>query len=304
MSTALPSARVGFAGLGVMGRGMAATLLRAGHALSVYNRSPDAAQPLVRQGARQAASPAELGRECGVIFLCLSDTAAVEQVLFGADGLAQGLVPGRYVIDTSTISATATRAFAARLAAQGVEMLDSPVSGGQQGAAEGKLSCMVGGSAQAYAACLPYLQAIGSRVLHVGGSGAGQVTKACNQVAVTGVMLGVAEAFSLARRHGVDVALVREALLGGAARSNILEKNALRLIEGDYQPGFRTELMRKDLRLALQAGQDEAVFMPMAALAAQLMDAACHAGHAGSDWSALAAWIRDCAEPKEADTAS
>lgn len=297
MNIASPAVRVGFVGLGVMGRGMAASLLRAGHALTVYNRTASVAAPLVEQGAQQASSPAELARECGVVFLCLSDTAAVEQVLFGADGLASGLARGSLVIDTSTISATATRDFATRLAEQGVGMLDSPVSGGQQGAAEGKLSCMVGGSEEKFAVGLPYLEAIGSRVLHVGAIGAGQVAKSCNQIAVTGVMLGVAEAFSLARRHGVDVSVVREALLGGAARSNVLEKNAVRLIERDFKPGFKTELMRKDLRLALQAGQDEAVFMPMAALAAQLMDAACHAGHAGSDWSSVAAWVEACSAP-------
>ncbi|VFR41381.1 2-hydroxy-3-oxopropionate reductase [plant metagenome] len=279
--------RVGFIGLGVMGRGMAGSLLRAGHAVTVFNRNAQAMPPLVEQGAQAADSIAALGASCRVVFLCLSDTAAVEAVLFGEGGLAQALAAGSTVIDTSTISAPATRGFAARLAERGVAMLDSPVSGGQQGAATGSLSCMVGGDAAVFAACLPYLQAIGSKVAHVGGIGAGQVVKACNQVAVTGVMLGVAEAFALARRHDVAPAVVREALLGGAARSMVLEKNALRLIERDFQPGFKAELMRKDLRLALQAGQDRGVFMPGAALIAQLLEGVCSAGEGGLDWSAL-----------------
>ncbi|MEI2418084.1 NAD(P)-dependent oxidoreductase [Orrella sp. JC864] len=302
MSTpSLAPVRVGFIGLGVMGRGMAASLMRAGHALTVHNRNAQAVEPYVAQGAQAAATPAELARACGVVFLCLSDTAAVEQVLFGPQGLAQGAAKGTIVIDTSTISAQAARQFAARLAQQGASLLDAPVSGGQQGAAEGKLSCMVGGGEQAFQAALPYLQGIASRIVRVGESGAGQVAKACNQVAVTGAMLGVAEAFALARRHGVDVGVVREALLGGAARSAVLEKNALRLIERDFEPGFRTRLMRKDLRLALQAGQDGGAFMPMAALALQLMESACNAGDAEADWSALARWIESCSTPAARD---
>jgi len=298
--TASPSSPgVGFIGLGVMGRGMAASLLRAGHAVTVHNRSRAAEAPLAALGARTADSPAAVGRDCRVVFLCLSDTAAVESVLFGPDGLAAALAAGSHVIDASTISAPATRGFAARLAERGVEMLDSPVSGGQQGAEKGELSCMVGGSPAAYEACLPYLQAIATRIVHIGAIGAGQVAKACNQVAVAGVMMGISEAFALARRNGVDPAAVREALLGGSARSLLLERNAVRLLEGDYQPGFRARLMRKDLRLALESGQQAGAFTPMAALAAQLLEAACNAGYGDLDWSALGRLIGELSGGKE-----
>lgn len=293
MTSSASSPGVGFIGLGVMGRGMAASLLRAGHAVTVHNRTRSAEQPLADLGARTADSPAAVGRACQVVFLCLSDTAAVEAVLFGPDGLADAMAAGSYLIDASTISAPATRDFAARLEARGIGMLDAPVSGGQQGAEKGELSCMVGGSEAAFNACLPYLQAIGTRIVRIGDIGAGQVAKACNQVAVAGVMLGISEAFALARRNGVDPAAVREALLGGSAKSNLLEKNAVRLLQHDYQPGFRARLMRKDLRLALESGQQSGSFMPTSALAAQLLEAACNAGRGEDDWSTLGRLIAE-----------
>ena len=288
---------IGFIGLGIMGRGMAASLLRAGHDVVVHNRGRDAEAALAAAGARRAATPAELGGMAQVVMLCLSDTAAVEAVLFGPQGLASTLPAGSQVIDTSTISPSATRDHARRLAVQGVALLDAPVSGGQQAAEQGALSCMVGAAQADFDACLPYLQAIASRVVRVGGSGAGQVAKACNQVAVSAVMLGVAEAFSLARASGVDPAAVREALLGGAARSTILEKNALRLLQDDYQPGFRAGLMRKDLRLALDAARDAGACLPVAATTLQWLEALCNTGHADEDWSAVGRLIAELARP-------
>ncbi|MCD0505458.1 NAD(P)-dependent oxidoreductase, partial [Bordetella petrii] len=247
------------------------------------------------------ASPAELGGMARVVMLCLSDTAAVEAVLFGEQGLASALPAGSHVIDTSTISASATREHARRLAERGVALLDAPVSGGQQAAEQGSLSCMVGATQTAFDACQPYLQAIASRVVRVGDNGAGQVAKACNQVAVSAVMLGVAEAFSLARSSGVDPAAVREALLGGAARSAVLEKNALRLLEGDFKPGFRAGLMRKDLRLALDAARDAGACLPMAANTLQWLEAACNTGRAEQDWSVVGQLIADMARPAAQD---
>src|SRR5688572_20449503 len=189
--------QVGFIGLGVMGNGMAHCLLRAGHALHVFARRDAVAQPLVQAGARRAASPADIGRGCTLVFLCLSDDAAVEEVLFGERGLAQGLAAGSCVVDTSTIAATSARAFAQRLAAQGVTLLDAPISGGQQGAESGTLACMIGGPAEAVEACRPVLATFCKAITHVGQVGAGQTVKSCNQVAVAGAMLGVADAISL-----------------------------------------------------------------------------------------------------------
>ncbi|WP_459617036.1 NAD(P)-dependent oxidoreductase [Bordetella sp. 2513F-2] len=292
---------IGFIGLGIMGRGMAACLLRRGYAVTVHNRSRGAEAPLVAAGARAAASPAEVGRSAGTVMLCLSDTEAVEQVLFGPEGLTQGLQAGSHVIDTSTIAASATRDHARRLAERGIALIDAPVSGGQQGAEKGELSCMVGGSDEAVAACRPYLDAIATRVVHVGANGAGQVAKACNQVAVSAVMLGVAEAFALARSNGVDPAAVREALLGGAARSNILEKNAMRMLQQDYQPGFRAALMRKDLRLAAACGQEAGAYMPVAATTLQLLQAVCNQGRDQDDWSVVGQLIADLSASSAGD---
>jgi 2-hydroxy-3-oxopropionate reductase len=293
------SPRVGFIGLGVMGRGMAACLLKHGHALTVHNRTRAAEAPLLALGATAADSPAQVGANAEVVFLCLSDTQAVHDVLFGENGLARALAPGSHIIDTSTISAQAARQHAERLDDLGIALLDAPVSGGQQGAQTGQLTCMVGGPQAAFDTCRPFLDAIATRVRRIGDHGAGQVTKACNQVAVSAVMMGVAEAFALARSNGVDPAVVREVLLEGTARSNILEKNALRMLSGDYEPGFKTELMRKDLRLAVACGQAAGAVMPMASVIATFLQAACNAGYSGLDWSALGRLMAELSEGPE-----
>ena len=283
------SLRVGFIGLGIMGRGMAASLVRSGFPVVVHNRNRAAEQALVDAGAMGAESPQALGTQAAVVLLCLSDTAAVEAVLFGPDGLAHGLKPGSYVVDTSTISAEATRDHARRLAERGITLIDAPVSGGEAAAAKGELSCMVGGTPEALAYCQPFLNAIASRVVHVGGNGAGQIAKSCNQIAVSSVMFGVVEAFALARANGVDPAAVREALLGGAARSAILEKNAVRLLEQDFKPGFKAGLMRKDLRLAQEAAQSAGAIdeMAVAQLILRRLDTVCESGDAEQDWSVV-----------------
>lgn len=280
---------IGFIGLGIMGRGMAASLLRRGFDVHVHNRNRSAESRLIDAGAHGAASPAEIGTRTNVVMLCLSDTEAVAAVLFGDHGLAGALKPGSFVIDTSTISAQATRDHAQRLAALRVTLLDAPVSGGEAAAARGELSCMVGASAEALAHCRPYLDGIASRVVHVGDPGAGQIAKACNQIAVSSAMFGVVEAFSLARANGVDPAAVREALLGGAARSAVLEKNAVRLLEQDFKPGFKAELMRKDLRLAQAAAQASRSDREMAVAQVILkrIEAICERGDGAQDWSVV-----------------
>lgn len=288
-----PQTRVGFAGLGVMGRGMAHCLLRAGQPLQVYARRDEVAQPFVAAGAGRAGTLAELGRACPLVFTCVSDDAAVEEVLFGPEGLAAGLAPGSVVVDTSTIAATTARRLGERLAAQGVTLLDAPISGGQQGAETGTLACMIGGPAAAVAACRPVMQAFCKTLAHVGPAGAGQTVKACNQVAVAGAMLGVADAIALARSQGVDPAVMREMLLASTGRSFALEKHGLRVIQGDVQPGFRARLMRKDLRIALATAQSAGQPLPGAAAAERLVDELCEGGRADFDWNAIALLVQE-----------
>jgi 2-hydroxy-3-oxopropionate reductase len=284
---------VGFIGLGVMGSGMAHCLLRQGWKLQVFARRDDAARPLLDAGAQRAATPAELARECRLVFLCLSDDAAVEEVLFGARGLAQGLAPGSCVVDTSTISATSARRLAQRLEQQGVSFLDAPVSGGQQGAESGTLACMIGGPAAAVAALREVMGAFCKAITHVGEVGAGQTVKSCNQVAVAGALLGVADAIALARSQGVDPKVMREVLLGGTARSFVLEKHGQRVIDGDYKPGFRARLMRKDLRIALQTARSAGASLQGAVLAEQLVSELCESGRAELDWAALGLLVQE-----------
>lgn len=284
---------VGFIGLGVMGNGMAHCLLRAGHALQVFARRDAVAQPLVQAGARRAASPADIGRDCRLVFLCLSDDAAVEDVLFGERGLAAGLAAGSCVVDTSTIAATSARAFAQRLAKQGVTLLDAPISGGQQGAETGTLACMVGGPADAVQACREVMDAFCKTITHVGEAGAGQTVKSCNQVAVAGAMLGVADAIALARSQGVDPAVMRDVLLGGTARSFVMEKHGQRIIDGEFKPGFRARLMRKDLRIALATAQAGGAALQGAPVAERLVGELCDSGRAESDWAAVGQLVQE-----------
>lgn len=284
---------VGFVGLGVMGSGMAHCLLRAGYALHVFARRDDAARPLVAAGATRAASLTDLARACPLVFLCLSDDAAVEEVLFGDGGLAPGLASGSCVVDTSTISATSARRFAERLAQRGVAFLDAPISGGQQGAESGTLACMVGGPAAAVAACRDVMSAFCKTITHVGASGAGQTVKSCNQVAVAGALLGVADAIALAKSQGVDPKVMRDVLLGGTARSFVLEKHGQRVIDGDFQPGFRARLMRKDLRIALATARSAGAQLQGAVLAEQLVGELCDGGRGELDWAALGALVQE-----------
>lgn len=247
------SERVGFVGLGIMGAGMARNLLRAGFDVTVYNRTSARTQPLVAAGATAADSPQQLAGRCQVVLLCVSDTPDVEAVLFGEDGLAAGLAEGTLVVDTSTVSPEATREWAERLAAQGVALVDAPVSGGSEGAQNGTLSVMVGGTDAAVERARPYLDAIGSTVTHVGDSGAGQTCKLANQILVVVNMLGVAEALVFAKAGGLDLAKTIDAVKGGAAGSWMLANRGPQVIVDDWRPGFTIDLQQKDLRLVLEA---------------------------------------------------
>lgn len=294
MSHALdPDSPIGFIGLGVMGSGMAHCLLRAGHRLHVQARRDAAAQPLVAAGAVREATAAALGRACRLVFLCLSDDAAVEDVLFGPEGLAQGLAAGSVVVDTSTIAATSARTFAQRLAQRGVTLLDGPVSGGQAGAETGTLACMIGGPAETVDACRPVMAAFCKGVTHVGPVGAGQTVKSCNQVAVAACMVGVAEAIALARAQGVDPAVMRDVLMAGTARSFALEKHGPRIIAGEFKPGFRARLMRKDLRIALDTAQAAGAALPGTQVAEQLVARLCDTGRGEWDWCAVGQLLQE-----------
>ena len=300
--TATTGLAVACIGLGVMGGGMAANLARKGFAPTVFNRSPARAAPLVALGAKQASSAAQAAADADIVFLSLPATQDVESVLFGPDGIAAMLRPGATVVDTSTIDPIAARAFAARLAAQGIDMLDCPVSGGQKGAVDGTLSCMVGGAAAALARARACLEAIATTIVHVGDAGAGQVAKACNQICVAANMLGAAEAIALALKLGVDPRRVREALLGGSARSAALERNALRLIERDFKPGFRAALMEKDIRIATEALSRARVFSPVTGSVHQVLKALVETGRADLDWGAVGALIQELSGlPDDAD---
>ncbi len=278
---------LGFVGLGIMGAAMARNLLKAGFRVTVHNRSRGKVEELVKAGAQGAATPAEVARAAEVVLLCVPDTPDVETVIFGDDGLIHGLTRNAVVIDCSTISATATVEFAKRLRDRGVHMLDSPISGGPKGALDGTLSCMIGGDAAVVERCMPVLKAIGRTFTHVGGNGAGQLCKSCNQLVIVGTLMAVSEAFALAKKMNIDPYKVRDALLGGSAKSSVLENQGKRLLDGTLQPGFRASLMLKDIKLALGAGTASGSYMPVTALGAQMFAALCATGRDGLDNAAL-----------------
>ncbi|MFL9824452.1 NAD(P)-dependent oxidoreductase [Rhodoplanes sp. SY1] len=285
--------KVAFVGLGVMGGGMAANLARKGFDLAVFSRTATKAAPVTALGARLAGSAAEAAHGRDVVVLCLPATEDVAAVLFGDGGVAAALSPGSTVIDTSTIDPVASRDFAQKLAADGIAMLDCPVSGGQKGAADGTLSCMVGGPADVLDQVRPCLAAIATTIVHIGDNGAGQVAKACNQICVAANMLGASEAVALALSMGVDPGRVREALRGGAANSTVLERHAARLIARDFTPGFRARLMEKDLRIAVAAMTRTGVYAPVSAGIHQLLKALVQTGRADLDWGAVGALIQE-----------
>jgi 2-hydroxy-3-oxopropionate reductase len=280
---------IGFIGLGVMGKPMAKNLMKGGHALVVYNRSRASVDELKAAGAAAAASPADVARQSNVVITMLPDTPDVEAVLTGADGIISGLRPETIVVDMSSISPVATRRLATLVAKKGGAMLDAPVSGGEIGAINAALSIMVGGDAAAFERVRPILACMGNpeRIVHIGESGAGQICKVCNQVAIGGALAGVSEAFALARKAGVDAARVRQALLGGFAASRVLEVHGERMLKSDYKPGFRTRLYQKDLRIANEAAMANAVAMPATAIVTQLINALVASGGGDLDYAAM-----------------
>jgi 2-hydroxy-3-oxopropionate reductase len=285
--------RIGFIGLGVMGRPMARNLLGAGFELVVHSRSPDPVEELVAAGAGRAESPREVAAESEVIVTMLPDTPDVELVLFGERGAIDAAAVGSLVIDMSTIRPSGARGLAGRLAERDVAMLDAPVSGGERGAIEGTLSIMVGGPDDAFARSLPVLNVLGERVTHVGPSGAGQIAKACNQLIVGATIQAVAEALVLSAKAGVDAAIVREALLGGFAGSKILEVHGQRMLTGDFAPGFRAALHRKDAGIVLETAGEIGSPVPSFEVVAAAFAALVDRDRGDLDHSALVTLIED-----------
>ena len=284
--------RIGFAGMGTMGAAMAANLARAGFPLTVWNRTPGRTAALLELGATEAADPAALAAASDIVVTCVRDSPDVEAVVFGPDGLAGGFRPGSLLVDCSTISPAAARSLATRLEDGDVRMLDAPVSGGSEGAVNGTLTIMVGGEAGDLERARPVLEAMGKTITHLGPVGAGQITKAVNQVILAGTYLGVAEGIVLALKSGVDPQQVVAALLGGAAGSWVLQNRSGRMIDDDYPLGFKLELHRKDLAIALDLARDAGATLPVAALAASLEDGLVAQGHGEDDNSALARAVR------------
>ena len=262
--------KIGFIGLGIMGRPMALNLLKGGHELTVWARRAESMVPLLAAGARGAANPAEAAQGNELVISMVADAPDVAEVM---RGVAQGASAGLVAVDMSTIAPAAAKAIGMALAEAGVDFLDAPVSGGEVGAIAGSLSIMVGGSEAAFAKALPAFQCMGKNVVHVGASGAGQVTKAANQI-VTGMgVLAVAEAFAFAAKNGVDGGKVREALLGGFAASKILENHGQRMLDRNFKPGFKSWMHEKDLNIVMQTAHELGLCLPGAAATAQMFNA-------------------------------
>jgi 2-hydroxy-3-oxopropionate reductase len=281
---------VGFIGLGVMGRPMAKNLLTRGFKLVVHNRSQAAVDELVAAGATRAASPAEVARGATRIITMLPDSPDVAQVLEGPDGVFSAIHRDTILIDTSSISPSVARGLEQRAAALGAWLLDAPVSGGEIGAIQATLSIMVGGDADAFAAVKPILDAMGNpdRVVRIGESGAGQTCKVCNQLVIGGTLAAVSEAFALARKAGVELGLVRQALLGGFAASRVLEAHGERILQSNYKPGFRARLYAKDLRIASETLAELETPAPVSAAVRQLVMALVAEGRGEEDYAAVA----------------
>lgn len=279
--------RVGVIGLGIMGAPMARNLLKAGHAVVVYGRTPGRVQPLVDAGAAGVPTPAALAADVDAVVTCLPDAPDVEQVLLGPDGVLAGARPGLLAIDMSTIAPAAARAVGERAARAGVDFLDAPVSGGEAGAIAGTLSIMVGGAAAAVDRARPIFQALGKRVTHMGPTGQGQMTKLVNQIVGATTLAAVAEGLTLAARAGLDPAAVVQAVGSGAATSWQLTNLGPRMQRRDFAPGFMVRLQQKDLRLALAAAAGLGVPLPTTALVHQLFGAVEAQGHADAGTQAL-----------------
>ena len=258
------NAKIAYTGLGIMGQPAATHLVKAGHSLRVFARRPEAAQPLVDIGAVACNSPAEAAQGCQFAFTNVSDTPDALEVIVGDNGYINTLEKGAVVIDMSTIAPSAAREIGERLGQKGIGFIDAPVSGGQAGAEAGTLAFMCGGKREDFDLALPILQAMGKSIVLVGGCGAGQVAKCVNQVLIGATVDAVAESFLMAKKLGVDPAKIREAISGGFAGSKVLEVHANRMIEDNFEPGFKARLHLKDIGIAIDAAKEAGVGLPSA----------------------------------------
>ncbi len=275
--------RVGFVGLGIMGRPMALNLMKGGHTLTVWARRQESMVPLLEAGAQGAESPAAVAAQSDVVFSMVADAPDVREVMLGAQGVAQSAHPGLIAVDMSTIPPAAARSLAADLAAKGIAFLDAPVSGGEVGAIAGTLSIMVGGDQKAFDQVQPLFSCMGKNVVYIGGPGAGQVAKAANQI-LTGVgVLAVAEAMAFAKKNDVDPARVREALMGGFAGSKILENHGQRMLDRNFKPGFKSWMHEKDMNIVMQTAHELGLYLPASAATAQMYKAMVGTGMGDED---------------------
>lgn len=278
--------KIGFVGLGIMGRAMARNVINGGYEVYMYDRKTPP-QELVDLGGRICADAAEVATLSDIVITMVPDTPDVEAALFGENGVAAGLTAGKIVVDMSSISPLQTKIFAARIKELGCEYLDAPVSGGEVGAVAGSLTIMVGGSQDAFDKVKPVLEKMGKNITLIGGNGDGQTTKVANQIIVALTIEAVAEALLFASKAGANVETVRKALMGGFANSRILEVHGERMVKRNFEPGFRIALHRKDLNLAVQGAQEMSLSLPHTASCLQMLNAAYGNGSEGLDHSAI-----------------
>jgi 2-hydroxy-3-oxopropionate reductase len=287
---------IGFIGLGIMGKPMARNLLKAGHVLIVHNRSRAAVDELTREGARPMNNAKDVAEHSDIVVTVLPDSPDVELVYASEQGIFAGAKSGSLLVDMSSISPVVARKLAAEAEQRGCDMLDAPVSGGEAGAIGATLSIMIGGTASAVERAMPLFQTLGKNIVHVGDAGAGQVTKAANQMVVGTTIAIVAEALVLAKKAGVDPAKVRQALLGGFAQSKILEAHGQKMLERNFNPGFRIRLHEKDMKIALATGSEYGVPLMVSGVVAQMMTAMKGMALADLDHSALVKLIEELAK--------
>ncbi len=291
-------ANLGFTGVGIMGKLMAGHLLAAGHTVNVYDVNPEPVQELAAKGAVACSSSREVAQKSAIVFIMVPDTPDVEAALFGKDGVAEGVKSGSIVVDMSSISPIATKGFAKKLDAMGVEMLDAPVSGGQVGAEKATLSIMVGGKPKVFQQIKPYFEIMGKNITHIGGNGDGQTCKVANQIVVGLTIEAISEALLFASKAGADPAKVREALLGGFAQSRILDLHGERMIKRTFAPGFRIRHQQKDLNLALQGARSLGLSLPNTATTQELYNVLAAEGKSNLDHSALVLALEKMANHK------
>ncbi len=287
---------IGFIGLGIMGKPMARNLMKAGYSLVVHNRSRTAVEELSKEGAQFAASSKEVAAASEIVITMLPDSPDVELVYAGDDGVFAGAKTGVLLLDMSSISPVVARKLAGEAEKRGFDMIDAPVSGGEAGAISATLSIMIGGKASAVERAMPIFQALGKNIVHVGDAGAGQVTKAANQMVVGTTIAIVGEALVLAAKAGVDPAKVRQALLGGFAQSKILDAHGQKMLERNFKPGFRIRLHEKDMKIALSTGSEYGVPLMVTSQVAQMMTAMKSMGNGDLDHSGLVKFVEELAK--------